>query len=54
VAVTEMYPRIPWDLIADALGSVQHTSGTSGLSCPQQFLASNDFFQFFGKNFSCS
>jgi hypothetical protein len=49
VAFTEMYPRISWYLVADALVSVQHTSGTSGLRCPQQFLVSNDFCHFFGK-----
>jgi len=30
VAVTEMYPRILWKMVADPLGSVDHTLGTSG------------------------
>jgi len=26
-----MYPRIPWELVADPLGSVEHTLGTTAL-----------------------
>jgi hypothetical protein len=26
-----MYPRIPWELVADPLGSVQQIWGTAGL-----------------------
>jgi len=25
-AITEMYPQIPWELVADTLGPVQQTS----------------------------
>jgi len=28
--VTEMYPRIPWELAEDLLGSVKHALGTTG------------------------
>jgi hypothetical protein len=31
VAITEMYPRMPWQLVADPLGSAEHTLVTSGL-----------------------
>jgi hypothetical protein len=31
VAITEMYPWIPWELVADPLGSTEHTFGTTGL-----------------------
>ena len=33
-----MYPRIPWDLVADLLGSAEYTLGTSG----SDHVASND------------
>jgi hypothetical protein len=26
-----MYPRIPWELVADTLGSAEHPLGTTGL-----------------------
>jgi len=26
-----MYPRKPWELVADPLGSAEHTLGTTGL-----------------------
>jgi len=26
-----MYPRIPWDLVSNPLGSAEHTLGTTGL-----------------------
>jgi hypothetical protein len=26
-----MYPRIPWELVADPLGSAEHTLGTTAL-----------------------
>jgi hypothetical protein len=26
-----MYPRIPWELVADPLESVEHSLGTTGL-----------------------
>ena len=29
VAITEMYPRIPWELVADHLGSVEHSLATT-------------------------
>ena len=45
-----MYPRIPWELVADALGSVEHTSGTTSLRYSQQLLVSNEFCHFFGKD----
>jgi len=35
VAVTEMYPRILWELVADPLGSAQHHLGTTALSHDQ-------------------
>jgi hypothetical protein len=28
VAITEMYPWMPWELVADHLGSAEHTLGT--------------------------
>jgi hypothetical protein len=31
VALTEMYPQIPWELFKDPLGSEEHTLGTTGL-----------------------
>lgn len=31
VAVTEMYPRIPWELVADPWGFAKHTLGTMAL-----------------------
>jgi hypothetical protein len=31
IAVTEMYPRIPWELVAYPFGSVQQILGTAGL-----------------------
>ena len=31
VAITEMYPWIPWEMVADPLGSAEHTLGTTGL-----------------------
>jgi len=31
VAITEMYPWIPWELVADPLGSSEHTLGTTGI-----------------------
>ena len=30
-AITEMYPRIPWELVADPLGYAEHTLGTTVL-----------------------
>ena len=35
-----MYPRIPWELVADPLGSAEHTLGTTALE--QRF---SNFFQ---------
>jgi hypothetical protein len=29
VVITEKYPRIPWELVADPLGSADHTLGTT-------------------------
>jgi hypothetical protein len=29
----EMYPWIPWELVADPLGSAEHTVRTSVLNC---------------------
>lgn len=29
VAITEMYPQLPWELVADLLGSVEHTLETT-------------------------
>jgi len=29
IAITEKYPQIPWELIADPLGSMDHTLGTT-------------------------
>jgi hypothetical protein len=29
-----MYPRIPWQLITDSLGSADHTLGATGLRYP--------------------
>jgi hypothetical protein len=31
VAITEMYRRIPWELVADTLGSAEYTLGTVAL-----------------------
>jgi hypothetical protein len=31
IAITEMYPRIPWKLVTDLLGSAEHTFGTAGV-----------------------
>ena len=31
VAITEMYLRIPWELIADHVVSAEHSLGTTGL-----------------------
>jgi hypothetical protein len=31
VAIRDMYPPIPWELVADPLGSEQHILGTTGL-----------------------
>jgi hypothetical protein len=31
VAIIEMYPRIPWELVADPLGSTEHSMGTTAL-----------------------
>jgi len=31
VAITEVYPRIRWELVADPLGSIEHTLGTTVL-----------------------
>ena len=33
--VTEMYPLIPWELIADPLGSADYTLGTTGTEATQ-------------------
>jgi hypothetical protein len=33
VAITEIYPRIPCELVADH-GSAEHTLGTNALQCP--------------------
>ena len=33
VVITEMYPRIPWELVEDPLGSAEHILGTSDLKC---------------------
>jgi len=30
--ITELYPRILWKLVADALGSADHTLGTAGMT----------------------
>ena len=32
VAITEMCPWIPWELVMDPLGSVEHTLGTTDLA----------------------
>jgi hypothetical protein len=31
VSITEIYPRIPWEMVEDPLGSAEHTMGTTGL-----------------------
>jgi hypothetical protein len=31
VAITEIYPRIPWELVADRLGSPEYIFGTTGI-----------------------
>ena len=33
-----MYPRIPWELAVDPLGSVKHTLGTTALDNPVTLL----------------
>jgi len=30
-AITEMYPRFPWELVADPLGSAERTLGNTGI-----------------------
>ena len=39
VDITEMYPRISWELVADPLGSAEHTLGATVLRfysvCPE-------------------
>jgi len=30
-AITEIYPRIPWELVADRLGSPKHSFGTADI-----------------------
>ena len=30
-AITEMYPRIPWEVVADTLESAEHILGTTEL-----------------------
>jgi hypothetical protein len=30
VAMTELYPQIIWELVADPLGSAEHTLGATG------------------------
>jgi len=43
VAITEMYPRIPWKLVTDLLGSTEHTLGTAGIGYKINLLLnSND------------
>jgi len=37
VAITEMYPRISWELVADPLGSKEHTLGTNVLTYSVSF-----------------
>jgi len=33
VTITELYPTIPWELVANPLVSVEHTLGTTDLVC---------------------
>jgi len=42
VAITEMYPRIPWELVADPLESAEHTLGTTALVCSTSLQFSNN------------
>ena len=35
-----MYPRIPWELVADPLGFVERTVGTTGLNILHSILFS--------------
>jgi len=37
-AITEMYPRIPLELVANPMGSAEHTSGTTALECSYAWL----------------
>jgi len=37
-AITEMYPRIPWKLVTDPLGSSEHTLGTVGVGYKTNLL----------------
>jgi hypothetical protein len=38
VAVTEMYPHIPWQLVAEPLGISEHTLGTTDVDhCVELF-----------------
>jgi len=30
VSIAQMYPWIPWEMVADPLGSADHTLGTTG------------------------
>ena len=38
VAIAEMYPRIPWELFADLLGSVEHIMGNAGQRLCRSFI----------------
>jgi hypothetical protein len=35
VTITEMYPQLPWELVADPLGSAEHTLG---ITAPGQMV----------------
>ena len=41
MAITEMYPRIPWELVADHLGSVEHTLGTAAFGRERRLYCVN-------------
>jgi len=32
MGITEMYPRIPWELVVDPLGSAERTLGTTAIN----------------------
>jgi hypothetical protein len=34
VTITEMHRQISWEMVADPIGSVEHTLGTTGLEVP--------------------
>jgi hypothetical protein len=42
MAFTEMYPRIPWELVADPLGSAKHASRTTDIELQPLYTARSE------------